>query len=41
MCDVYCNGCDERVGWYYVKASDDGQKYKEGKRIEQWVLGRQ
>ncbi|KZW00191.1 yippee-domain-containing protein [Exidia glandulosa HHB12029] len=30
VCDVFCTGCDERVGWYYVKASDEGQKYKEG-----------
>ncbi|CAL1706390.1 unnamed protein product [Somion occarium] len=29
--DVYCKGCNERLGWKYVKASDNSQKYKEGK----------
>lgn len=33
VCDVFCNGCEERVGWYYVRASDEGQKYKEGKYL--------
>lgn len=23
-------GCNERLGWYYVRASDSSQKYKEG-----------
>lgn len=31
--DVFCIGCNERVGWYYVKASDGSQKYKEGKLL--------
>ena len=30
VADVYCVGCNERLGWYYVKASDASQKYKEG-----------
>ena len=30
MADVYCLGCNERLGWYYWKASDNSQKYKEG-----------
>ena len=28
--DVFCMGCNDRVGWYYMKASDPSQKYKEG-----------
>lgn len=35
VADVYCMGCNERVGWYYHKASDFSQKYKEG----EWVRG--
>ena len=31
VADVFCVGCKERVGWYYYKASDHSQKYKEGK----------
>lgn len=31
VADVFCLGCNDRVGWYYHKASDQGQKYKEGK----------
>ncbi|KAG9316815.1 hypothetical protein JVU11DRAFT_2880 [Chiua virens] len=30
VADVFCLGCDDRVGWYYHKASDQTQKYKEG-----------
>jgi len=26
-------GCSERIGWYYLKASDPSQKYKEGKYL--------
>ena len=33
VADVYCVGCNERLGWYYVKASDASQKYKEGMSI--------
>ncbi|KAA1471749.1 yippee-domain-containing protein [Dentipellis sp. KUC8613] len=33
VADVFCVGCDERVGWYYHKASDHSQKYKEGKYL--------
>jgi hypothetical protein len=29
--DVYCMGCNDRLGWYYLKASEPAQKYKEGK----------
>jgi hypothetical protein len=27
---VFCIGCNDRLGWYYHKASDESQKYKEG-----------
>lgn len=30
VADVFCLGCDDRIGWYYHKASDYSQKYKEG-----------
>lgn len=30
VADVFCVGCNERIGWYYHKAADAGQKYKEG-----------
>ncbi|KAG9220547.1 hypothetical protein PTI98_006020 [Pleurotus ostreatus] len=33
VADVFCLGCDDRIGWYYHKASDYSQKYKEGKYL--------
>jgi hypothetical protein len=30
VADVFCLGCNDRVGWFYHKASDHTQKYKEG-----------
>ena len=30
VADVFCMGCNDRMGWYYHKASDQTQKYKEG-----------
>lgn len=30
VADVFCLGCNDRLGWYYHKASDFSQKYKEG-----------
>ncbi|EKM54676.1 uncharacterized protein PHACADRAFT_258673 [Phanerochaete carnosa HHB-10118-sp] len=33
VADVYCMGCNERLGWHYVKAPDNAQKYKEGKYL--------
>lgn len=30
VADVFCIGCDERLGWFYHKAADLSQKYKEG-----------
>lgn len=31
VADVFCMGCNDRLGWYYYKAADSSQKYKEGK----------
>ncbi|TFK44163.1 yippee zinc-binding/DNA-binding /Mis18, centromere assembly-domain-containing protein [Crucibulum laeve] len=33
VADVFCVGCNDRVGWYYHKAADYSQKYKEGKYL--------
>nr|GAT58574.1 predicted protein [Mycena chlorophos] len=33
VADAFCVGCEERLGWYYHKASDFSQKYKEGKYL--------
>ncbi|KAI0935264.1 hypothetical protein AcW1_008764 [Taiwanofungus camphoratus] len=33
VADVFCVGCTARLGWYYYKASDQSQKYKEGKYL--------
>ncbi|KAI0063544.1 yippee-domain-containing protein [Artomyces pyxidatus] len=33
VADVFCLGCGDRVGWFYHKASDHSQKYKEGKYL--------
>ncbi|PPQ72078.1 hypothetical protein CVT26_006712 [Gymnopilus dilepis] len=33
VADVYCLGCNDRLGWFYHKASDHSQKYKEGKYL--------
>ncbi|KZS98660.1 yippee-domain-containing protein [Sistotremastrum niveocremeum HHB9708] len=33
VADVFCLGCTNRVGWYYHKAADSSQKYKEGKYL--------
>ncbi|KAF8149486.1 yippee-domain-containing protein [Crassisporium funariophilum] len=33
VADVFCLGCNERVGWFYHKAADHSQKYKEGKYL--------
>ncbi|KAI0272012.1 yippee zinc-binding/DNA-binding /Mis18, centromere assembly-domain-containing protein [Russula aff. rugulosa BPL654] len=33
VADVFCVGCSDRLGWYYHKASDQSQKYKEGKYL--------
>ncbi|KAJ6498980.1 yippee-domain-containing protein [Mycena sanguinolenta] len=33
VADAFCMMCNERMGWYYHKASDFSQKYKEGKYL--------
>ncbi|KAJ4839116.1 hypothetical protein Tsubulata_014926 [Turnera subulata] len=33
VADVYCSCCGEELGWKYVKAYEESQKYKEGKVI--------
>ncbi len=33
VADIYCNACDTRLGWKYVEAFEETQKYKEGKYI--------
>ncbi|CAK77105.1 unnamed protein product (macronuclear) [Paramecium tetraurelia] len=31
--DVICNGCNKVIGWKYIKAYRESEKYKEGKII--------
>lgn len=31
VCDVFCTRCDNPVGWTYLQAFEESQKYKEGK----------
>lgn len=38
VADVFCLGCNERLGWYYHKATDAAQKYKEGTRRNMWFV---
>ncbi|GAW10642.1 yippee-domain-containing protein [Lentinula edodes] len=33
VADVFCMGCNDRLGWYYHSASEHSQKYKEGKYL--------
>ncbi|RDB16707.1 hypothetical protein Hypma_002459 [Hypsizygus marmoreus] len=33
VADVFCVGCNDRLGWFYHKAADPSQKYKEGKYL--------
>ncbi|KAK2461335.1 hypothetical protein APHAL10511_006862 [Amanita phalloides] len=33
VADVFCLGCNDRLGWFYHKAADSSQKYKEGKYL--------
>jgi hypothetical protein len=33
VADVYCNCCQACLGWKYVEAYEESQKYKEGKCI--------
>lgn len=34
VCDLSCKGCGKTLGWYYLKAWEHSQKYKEGK----WIM---
>lgn len=31
VCDIFCNVCNNKLGWKYAKAYNDKEKYKEGK----------
>ena len=33
VCDVYCSGCHIDIGWKYVYAFEETEKYKVGKVI--------
>ncbi|XP_015937723.1 protein yippee-like At4g27745 [Arachis duranensis] len=33
VADVYCSDCGEELGWTYIKAYEESQKYKEGKYV--------
>jgi hypothetical protein len=33
VADIYCNCCQQLVGWKYESAYEKTQKYKEGKFI--------
>ena len=33
VCDVYCSGCQIDIGWKYVYAFEETEKYKVGKVI--------
>ncbi|CAJ2663076.1 hypothetical protein P8452_74100 [Trifolium repens] len=33
VADVYCSDCGEELGWKYIKAYEETQKYKEGKCV--------
>lgn len=33
VCDIFCASCDDNVGWTYLHAFEESQKYKEGKFI--------
>lgn len=33
ICDIYCNSCLSLLGWKYLRAYNEKEKYKEGKII--------
>lgn len=35
--DVYCSKCQTTLGWKYIRAYEESQKYKEGKLILEQV----
>ena len=36
--DVSCKACDAKLGWVYEYATDDAQRYKEGRVILERAL---
>ncbi|CAI2371063.1 unnamed protein product [Moneuplotes crassus] len=38
VCDIFCVNCCNYVGWRYLKAYNEDQKYKEGKFILERAL---
>ena len=36
--DVYCKNCDAKLGWMYEFATEDNQRYKEGRVILERAL---
>ena len=36
--DVFCKNCDAKLGWMYEFATDDNQRYKEGRVILERAL---
>lgn len=36
--DIYCKGCNEKIGWMYEFAVPDKQRHKEGKFILEKVF---
>ena len=42
VCDIFCNGCGECVGWKYHAAEEEREQYKVGKFIlEKTRLGKE
>lgn len=33
VCDIYCAVCRDAVGWFYIHACEQSEKYKVGKFI--------
>ncbi|XP_051149293.1 protein yippee-like At4g27745 [Andrographis paniculata] len=33
VADVFCKDCNSMLGWKYLKAEEDSEKYKEGKFV--------
>jgi hypothetical protein len=33
VCDIFCQGCEGNIGWFYKEAYEPSQKYKVGKFI--------
>ena len=36
--DVFCKNCDAKLGWMYEFATEDNQRYKEGRVILERAL---